>query len=176
MAGSSVGGWCFVTMTRGFFAVGIYRPKRDVNVGGLWRAANIYGARFIFTVGARYERQASDTPKSPLHMPLFHFADVDDLVDHLPWSCPLVGVELDPRATSLTDYQHPMRAAYLLGAEDHGLPPAVTDRCRDLVVIPTVRSFSHNVATAGALVVHDRHVKQTAAAPTTLHQPRHLTP
>lgn len=144
---------------RGFFAVGVWHPKRDVNIGSLWRSATLYGAAFVYTVGARYERQASDTPKTPLHTPLFHYADIDDLMAHLPYSCPLVGVELDPRAAVLTGYRHPLRAAYLLGAEDHGLPAAVVDRCHDLVVVPTLRGFSHNVAVAGSLVLHDRHVK-----------------
>lgn len=148
---------------RGYFAVGIHRPKRDVNVGGLWRSATLYGAAFVFTVGARYDRQAADTPKTPLHTPLHHYADVDDLVQHLPWSCPLVGVELDVRATGLTEYVHPQRAVYLLGAEDNGLPQKVMDRCHDLVVIPTVRDFSHNVASAGSIVLHDRHIKAGAA-------------
>lgn len=149
-------------MTRGFHAVGIYQPKREINIGGLWRSATLYNAAYIFTVGARYTPQSSDTPKTRLHIPLHHYRDIDDLIEHLPWSCPLVGVELDPRAEVLTDYQHPMRAAYLLGAEDHGLPPQVTDRCHGLLAIPTPRGFSHNVATAGSLVLHDRYLKQTA--------------
>ncbi len=149
---------------RGFFAVGVYRPKRDVNIGSLWRSATLYGAQFVFTVGARYKRQSSDTPKTPLHIPLLHYRDIDDLVEHLPYSCPLVGVEIAPRAAVLTDYQHPDRACYLLGAEDHGLPPAVTDRCHDLVVIPTMRGFSHNVAVAGSLTIHDRFEKARARA------------
>lgn len=151
-------------MTRGYFGVGIWHAKHDVNIGTLWRSATLYDAAFVFTVGARYQPQASDTCKTPLHTPLLHFADIDDLVAHLPHSCPLIGVELDPCARELTGYQHPQRAAYLLGAEDHGLPSAVVERCHDLVVIPTVRGFSHNVAVAGALVLHDRHVKRTAAA------------
>ncbi len=144
---------------RGFYAVGIYHPKREVNVGTLWRSATLYNAAFIFTVGRRYPEQASDTTKAHRHIPLLHFKDVDDLVSHLPYSCPLVGVELDDRAKPLGDYWHPDRAAYLLGAEDHGLSPAVMDRCHDLVTIPTPRTFSHNVAVAGSILLHDRYTK-----------------
>lgn len=150
-------------MTRGYFGVAIWHPKHETNVGGLWRAATLYDAAFVCTVGARYRHQASDTPHTPRHTPLYHYADIDDLIRHLPNGCPLVGVELDPRATSLTEFRHPGRAMYLLGAEDHGLSPAVADRCHYLVQIPTVREFSHNVATAGALVLHDRHVKVPSA-------------
>jgi tRNA G18 (ribose-2'-O)-methylase SpoU len=152
-------------MTRGFFGIGIWHAKHEVNIGTLWRSATLYDAAFVFTVGARYKAQASDTCKTRLHTPLYHYTDVDDLIEHLPYSCPLVGVELDPRAKSLTGYRHPERAVYLLGAEDHGLPPGVVDRCHDLVVIPTVRGFSHNVAVAGAITLHDRHTKQLAAIP-----------
>src|SRR4030095_12131863 len=104
-------------MTRGFFGIGIYHPKTEHNVGTLWRTANLYGASFIFTIGRRYHRQASDTMATHLHTPLFHYDSVEDLKANLPWSTPLVGIELDPRAESLADFQHPMRAAYLLGAE-----------------------------------------------------------
>jgi tRNA G18 (ribose-2'-O)-methylase SpoU len=84
---------------------------------------------------------------------------MDDLVEHLPWSTPLVGVEMDERSEELTTFRHPERAAYLLGAEDHGLPPAILERCHKLIQIPTVREFSHNVSTAGALTLHDRYIK-----------------
>lgn len=151
-------------MTCGFFAVGIWHPKHENNVGTLWRSATLYDAAFVFTVGARYRRQASDTPNTPAHIPLFHYTDVDDLVKHLPYSAPLVGIELDSRAKDLTSYSHPQRAVYLLGAEDHGLSPEVMDRCHDLVVVPTVRSFSHNVAVAGGILLHDRFTKSQKVA------------
>ncbi|MCP6423623.1 hypothetical protein NL463_30385, partial [Klebsiella pneumoniae] len=77
------------------------------NIGSLWRSAHLYGASFIFTVGRRYQMQASDTPKTRRHTPMFEFRDIDDLVAHLPYSCPLIGVELDPRAMPLTSFAHP---------------------------------------------------------------------
>lgn len=141
---------------RGFFAIGIFHNKTPQNIGTLWRSAQMYNAAFVFTVGARYDRQASDTPRTPLHMPLFHFDDLDDLVSHLPWSTPLVGIEMDPRATMLGDYNHRQRACYILGAEDHGLSADAADRCVDLVQIEGPKPQSHNVAVAGALVLHLR--------------------
>lgn len=150
-------------LERGYFAVGVYHPKTEVNVGTLWRSATLYGAAFVFTVGRRYSPQASDTAKTPRHVPLFHFDDVDGLLRHLPWSCPLVGVELDPRAKPLGRYSHPERAAYLLGAEDHGLPTHVLDRCHDLVIVESAAPASMNVATAGTIVLYSRHLQ---ASPT----------
>lgn len=151
-------------MSRGFFGVAVYRPKTANNVGSLWRTADLYGAAFLATVGRRYEHQATDTMHTPKHTPLQRYADLEDLVAHLPHGCPLVGVELDPRATSLPDFAHPERALYLLGAEDDGLPPAVLDRCHFLVSIPTVRPQSMNVACAGSVVVAHRHMTRQLAA------------
>lgn len=142
---------------RGYFGVACYRPKTGANVGSLWRSATLFGAAFLATVGRRYVRQASDTEKAANHTPLLHFADLDDLIEHLPHSCPLVGVELDPRATPLPRFAHPERALYLLGAEDDGLPPAVLDRCHHLVQIPTAIPRSMNVACAGSVLMSDRY-------------------
>jgi tRNA G18 (ribose-2'-O)-methylase SpoU len=141
---------------RGYFGIGIVNGKTEANLGTLWRAANLYDAAFIFTVGSRYKRQASDTPNTPLHVPLFEFQAMDDLLQHLPYGCPLVGVELDPRATMLSSFTHPERACYLLGAEDHGLSPTVLDRCHMIVQIDTPKPQSMNVSVAGSLVMHDR--------------------
>ena len=88
---------------------------------------------------------------------------MDDLIAHLPHGCPLVGAELDARARDLGDFAHPLRAAYLLGAEDHGLPARVLDRCHYLVRIETPVSESMNVACAGTVLLWDRHAKALAA-------------
>lgn len=149
-------------MSRGFFAVGVYHPKTEANIGTLWRSAHLYGAAFVFTVGRRYHRQASDTPGTPRHTPLLHFADVADLVEHLPWSAPLVGIELDDRSEALPEFSHPERAVYLLGAEDHGLPESVLTHCHHVVQIPALMPQSMNVSTAGSLVIYDRFVKAGA--------------
>jgi tRNA G18 (ribose-2'-O)-methylase SpoU len=149
-------------VSRGYFAIGVYHPKTEVNIGTLYRTAYLYKAAFVFTVGHRYRIQASDTPKATLHIPLFHFDTIDDLVAHLPNSAPLIGVELDPRGEQLPGFDHPERAVYLLGAEDNGLPAHVIDRCHALVEIPTVQPQSMNVATAGSIVLYDRHVKSLA--------------
>lgn len=146
-------------MSRGFFGVGVYHPKTEQNIGTLYRTAYLYDAAFVFTVGRRYKEQASDTPKTQRQIPLFHFATVEDLIEHLPNGSPLVGVELDPRATPLHEFEHPRMATYLLGAEDHGLPVDVIDRCHSLVVLESIQPQSMNVSTAGSIVIYDRHIK-----------------
>lgn len=143
----------------GYFGVAVYHPKHEVNVGTLWRSATTYGAAMVATVGTRYKPQASDTCKTPNTVPLFHYSDIDALIEGLPHGCPVVGVELDPRATPLTKFRHPHKALYLLGAEDHGLPVSVLDRCHFVVQIPTPSNWSLNVSVAGSLVLHDRSLK-----------------
>lgn len=149
-----------MTDQRGFFGVAVYHPKTAANIGCLWRSATAYGAGFLATIGRRYQQQASDTSTSPLHTPLHHYTDMDDLIGHLPWSCPLVGVELTDTAIPLGTFVHPDRALYLLGAEDHGLPPAVLGRCHHVVRVETVVLWSLNVAVAGSVVLWDRHRKR----------------
>lgn len=145
---------------RGYFSVGIHHPKFECNQGTLWRSAFAFGAAFIFTVGRRFTHQASDTPKSWMSVPMFNFPTLDDLVGHLPHGCPLVGVELDEKARPLDRFVHPARCCYLLGAEDHGLPPDVLGRCHLLVQVPGLRTCL-NVATAGSLVMYDRSIQKT---------------
>lgn len=142
-------------MERGYFGIGVWHPKTDVNVGTLWRSASSFGAAFIFTVGRRYKEQASDTGKSRLHTPLFHFDELDDLLAHLPHACPLVGLEEDDRSRDLRAFTHPERACYLLGAEDHGLPSSVMDACHHVLQIEGA-SMCLNVAVAGSIVLWDR--------------------
>lgn len=146
-------------MSRGFFAVGIEGGKNSVNVGTLWRSANIMGAAFIFTVGRRYKRQPSDTMESWRHIPLFHFDTIDDLKSHAPHDCLLVGVELDDNAIPAHRFAHPERAIYLLGAEDHGLSATALKACQKLVVLPGDHCL--NVSVAGSLILYDRHMKST---------------
>jgi tRNA G18 (ribose-2'-O)-methylase SpoU len=142
------------TTARGFFEVGIYHGKTEVNLGTLLRSAYQLGAAGVFTVGRRYRRQASDTCKAWRHFPVRHFATLDEAIAGLPMSCPLVGVEMG--GTPLGEFAHPERAAYLLGAEDDGLPDAVMARCHHVVSLGSVRVPSFNVAVAGSIVMYDR--------------------
>lgn len=140
---------------RGYWGIGIYRPKNSLNIGTLFRSAYAFGASFIFTVGARYTRQAGDTVHADRHIPLLEFANADEMYAGLPKGCPLVGVELHPRASRLTSFAHPERAAYMLGAEDDGIPPQVMGLCHHLIEIPYAR-VCLNVSVAGSIVMYDR--------------------
>jgi tRNA G18 (ribose-2'-O)-methylase SpoU len=143
-------------MNRGYFGIGVVNGKTPHNLGTLWRSANQLGAAFIFTVGKRYPAQHCDTLKTPRHIPLHEYEGQEDF--RVPFDCQLVAVEMGGKP--LAAFKHPERAVYLLGAEDHGLPKWALDRCVHRVSIPSVRTESFNVATAGAIVLYDRLVKE----------------
>ena len=140
--------------TRGFFGIGVYQPKTKVNVGVLWRSASVFGASFLFTIGHRYRHQCSDTMKSFRHVPLFSYDSFDAFFASLPRLSRLVGVEIDKGASLIRPFIHPQQAVYLLGAEDHGLPQRILDRCWAVVQLPGKRCL--NVSVAGSIVLFDR--------------------
>lgn len=142
---------------RGFCAVGIERTKNEMNVGTLWRSAVCLGADFIFTIGGRYHRQASDTTAAHRQIPLFEYADLDAFQQHRPYDVPLVGVELTDDAEPLETFDHPERALYLLGPEDGSLSKAALDLCQHVVKFQA--AYCLNVASAGTVVLYDRQAK-----------------
>lgn len=153
-------------MSRGYFGIGVYLPKTEENIGTLWRHARLYGADFIFTIGRRYRKQASDTSNTQLHIPLYHYEDYTDFENHLPTNCPVVCVELAEGSQSLPDVNHPERAVYLLGAEDRGIPEEIL-KGKQVIQIPSIEPQSMNVAVSGTLVMYDRLVKATHKKETT---------
>lgn len=140
---------------RGFFAMGVEGLSKPMNLGNLMRSANAFGAHFVFTVAADRRlsgRVPADTSKSQNHVPYYAWPDVDAM--DLPRGCRLVGVELIDEAIDLPSFGHPLRAAYVLGAERGSLSQPMLARCDHVVRIPT--TFCINVAIAGAIVMYDR--------------------
>jgi len=140
--------------TRGYFAIGVERVSKPMNLGNLVRSAHGFGASFAFTIDAdrRAFEAKSDTSKATSHLPVYHWASVEEM--QLPVHCRLVGVELLDEAVDLPSFHHPSRAAYVLGPEKGSLSDALVARCDYIVKIPT--SFCINVAMAGAIVMYDR--------------------
>lgn len=137
-----------------FFGIGVYQPKTSHNIGTLWRTAHILGASFIFIVDGKYKHQTSDTTKSWSKIPFYRYDNFDHFYASLPYSTQLVGVEMSDNSQSICTFAHPPRGAYLLGAEDNGLPKMVLDKCHHLIQLPGKRSL--NVAVSGSLVIYDR--------------------
>lgn len=145
-------------MSRGYFGIGIYHGKTGHNIGTLWRSAYILGADFIFTIGKRYKKQASDVLSTWRHIPLLGYSSFEDFKAHIPYDCQIIVIEKDSSAVLLHEFQHPQRAIYLLGAEDSGIPKELIFKYKT-ISIPSYRPFSFNVATAGTLVLYDRYIK-----------------
>jgi tRNA G18 (ribose-2'-O)-methylase SpoU len=140
--------------TRGYFAIGVERISKSMNLGNLMRSAYGFGASFVFTINAdpRAFETKADTSKAADHLPAYHWASAEEM--HLPRHCRLVGVELLDEAVDLPSFRHPTRAAYVLGPERGSLSEDVLARCDYVVKIPT--AFCVNVAMAGAIVMYDR--------------------
>mmetsp|Transcript_5404 Transcript_5404/g.16129 ORF Transcript_5404/g.16129 Transcript_5404/m.16129 type:complete len:273 (+) Transcript_5404:45-863(+) len=150
----------------GWFAIGILRGKSEPNHGTLWRTALSFGAAFVFSIGQRYragtDETSNDTFKVHRHVPMLRYDDMAHFSSSCPYNAPWVAVELG--GSSLTSFEHPTCAIYILGAEDHGLPKAVVSSSAHHVSLPSARPdlASFNVATAGAIVMYDRWAKFTS--------------
>lgn len=142
---------------RGYAIVGLFNPKTPANVGSALRACSAYGASHCYFTGQRFRMDSfiTDTAKSYRHVPLIN---VDDLFDVVPYDCVPVAVELLPEAKSLITYTHPKSAFYIFGQEDGTLDKQITDKCRDIIYIPT--NICMNLAATVNVVLYDRLSKQ----------------
>lgn len=74
----------------------------------------------------------------------------------------MVFVEQTEDSKPLETAAHPKRAIYILGAEDYGVPTELM-RGHQKVQIDTPMCL--NVASAGSIVMYDRHLKEMRAKP-----------
>ncbi len=139
---------------RGYFGIGIECCKTWSNYGVLWRTAHILGAHFVFLIGKKFKKTFTDPQSSWRSMPVYSYDTFDDFYKNLPFSCVLVGVEMGDDAQFVEDFEHPERACYLLGAEDHGLSRMARDHIHRKIKLRGERSM--NVAVAGSIVLYDR--------------------
>lgn len=139
---------------RGYFGVGVDGVSKPMNLGNLTRIANAFDASFFFTLNAQVKLSdaQSDTSRAQQAMPYYQFRDIGEL--RLPTGCQLVGVEITEDAVELPRFRHPLRAAYVFGAERLSLSKDMLSRCAFVVKIPM--KFSINVGMAGAIVLYDR--------------------
>ena len=94
---------------------------------------------------------------SARHIPLYQYLTIDELCENIPYSCPLIGIEMG--GNSINNFIHPERSIYLLGAEDHGIPKKELEQCHYVIELPAERAKSFNVAVAGSIVMYDRYIK-----------------
>jgi len=142
---------------RGYAVVALVNPKSPANIGGVLRASGCYGASLVVLGGNRPYRLAgliTDTQKAYRHIPHIYSENVLDVI---PYDCVPIAVDLLPGAKPLPNYRHPERAFYIFGAEDATLGKAITDRCRDKIIIPT--RLCMNLAATVNVVLYDRMAK-----------------
>ncbi len=120
----------------GFFGIGILNNANEFNIGTLWRSAYILGASFIFTGIKKYKPQSSDVTKAWVKIPLYHYKTIDELKYNLPYSTKLIGVEMTKQSIPLNQFEHPIRAVYLLGNERIGLSDNNLQECESIVSLP----------------------------------------
>jgi tRNA(Leu) C34 or U34 (ribose-2'-O)-methylase TrmL len=142
---------------RGFFSIGIFYPKKDVNIGTLWRSAHVLGAAYIFTIGNKYRRQKSDTTAAYKSLPLFEYTNFEEFKKAMPRDSKLVAIELDEKAIPIEKFSHVEQSVYLLGSERIGLPKEVLKECDTIVQLPGAQCL--NLSVAGSLVMYDRVMK-----------------
>ena len=142
-------------MGRGYFGIGVYKPKNGENIGTLWRSANVFGASFIFIIGARFKKQPTDTLRTERHIPLYQYDTYQDFRNNIPHGCQMVGIEC-PGKEKLASFKHPVSCLYLLGSEDNGLPQSILDDCQNVVEVEAKRCL--NVSVAGSIVMYSRSV------------------
>eukprot|EP00040_Diaphanoeca_grandis_P024455 m.134355 g.134355 ORF g.134355 m.134355 type:complete len:317 (-) comp29736_c1_seq1:399-1349(-) len=141
----------------GYFGIGIYKGKSEENQGTLWRSAYQTGASFLFSIGARFRREYSDTVKSWKRIPFFEYKDFNAFAESAPVGAPWVAVEIG--GEPLESFQHPRQAVYILGSEDTGLPTSLLRACAYHIALPAVHEASYNVAVAGSIILYDRLAK-----------------
>ena len=141
-------------MSRGYAAVGLYRPKTRVNVASALRACGCYGVAMLACEGQRYKQHSADTMKAFRRIPFIQAP----LKQQVPYDCVPVAVELVDQAVDLRTYKHPQRAFYVFGPEDGTLGRNVLSWCRDVVQIPT--NGCMNLAASVNVVLYDRLLKE----------------
>lgn len=140
---------------RGFASIGLVRPKHPANVGGVLRAAQVYGASLVAIQGDRTKMTASsDTTKAYRHLPCLRS---NDLFSLCPYGAVPVGVDMVDGAEPLPTFVHPEAAFYIFGPEDGTLGASLLDRCAHRVVVPTHHCM--NLAATVNVVLYDRLTK-----------------
>lgn len=140
---------------KGYFGIGVEGISKTYNVGNLFRSAHAFGASFVFTVDARYQRKEGhlvDTSDALGSLPFYEFPSVPEM--RLPDKCRLVGVELTEDAIELPTFRHPLHAAYVMGPEKGSLSAELQKKCDFIIKIPT--KFCLNVGITGVIVMYDR--------------------
>ncbi len=129
------------------------------NMGGLFRNAAAFGADAVLldatSCDPLYRKAIRVSVGAALKVPFARLAPEDDAVALLEQAGFTVFALSPGAAEPLAGLARPERAAVLLGAEGPGLPPDVLARVRTISIPMAAGWDSLNVASAGAVVLHE---------------------
>lgn len=142
----------------------LVNPRFAHNVGMTVRLASCYGLSQVWFTGDRVRLDLNQKVRLPREERMKGYRSVtmlnyDRPLDQFPADTVPVAVEVRPNSERLQDFEHPANAVYVFGPEDGSVPPAVLGMCHRFVIIPTVKHFCLNLATAVATILWDRAVK-----------------
>jgi tRNA G18 (ribose-2'-O)-methylase SpoU len=137
---------------RSDMSIAICRAKNAFNVGAMIRVAHSFLVKEIFLIGTEpwYERAAMGMKK---YETVIECADEASFLEKAG-DRPLVGVERDHATTSIWECEMPKDLVFLFGSEDHGVPPELLAKCREVIAIPMYGiNHSYPVTVASGMVL-----------------------
>lgn len=154
-------------------AIYLQNPKTPANVGGVIRAASIFGADQVWWSGDRVHdgrelarRTGTSISRKKWRLPReerMKAYNVDWGVDEgalrrlISEGFTPVCIELVPGAELLPAFDHPEKAVYVFGPEDGGVSKGIRTACHRFVQIPGKHCL--NLAAAVNIVLYTRHVR-----------------
>ncbi len=136
------------------FAVLCCNFAGDFNLGTVIRNNNAFLAKEVFIYGnKRWDRRGALGTHHYSHIKHLPTTNHLDEIKDYTW----VGVDnIDKISVPMDSYVWPDNALLCFGEEQHGLPPEVIARCRDIVYIRQFGSVrSLNVGSASAIAMYD---------------------
>jgi tRNA G18 (ribose-2'-O)-methylase SpoU len=138
--------------------LGLFGIGNHDNMGGLFRNAAAFGVDAVLLEHSccdpLYRKSIRVSVGAALTVPFANLAEGEDMLDRLG-EAGFTSLAFTPAGgESVKGLQRPARAAVLMGGEGPGLPRAVLERART-VVIPMAPAWdSLNVAAASAIALH----------------------
>lgn len=148
-------------MERGFASIGLWHPANAINVGGVLRAAQIFGVKLVVMNNGdesinRLIRTRVDTTKAWRHIPTL---SCDDVLACKPYGSTVIAVEKVDTGIRLPHFTHPERAYYIFGPESGSISDEVLADVNDVVSIP-MKTGCMNLAQCVNVVLYDRMAKK----------------
>ena len=147
--------------TNGDASIVLLRPKFEMNVADVVRAAACFGVTSVEVYRPRYIPATGckgDRKPRPLRLKDYRSVQMTTTnAVQFPAGYAPVAVEFMDNTESLWNFDHPDRAVYVFGPEDGSIEHSVLAQCRSVVCIPS--RFCLNLAAAVNIVLYDRMCK-----------------